>query len=65
MISAIDMWPVSMVCHTAGIIKWRTDELEAMERRNRKLMAIYRLPTYTQELVCIVCTSRERNDVED
>jgi len=31
MIIAINIWAVSLVQYTAGIVKWRKDELEAME----------------------------------
>jgi len=32
---------VSLVCYTVGIINWRKDELEAMDRKTRKMMTIY------------------------
>jgi len=32
---------VSLVHYTAGIINWRKDELEAMDRKTRKMMTIY------------------------
>ena len=32
---------VSLVRYTAGIINWRKDELEAMDRKTRKMMTIY------------------------
>ena len=39
-IGAINTWAVSLVCYTAGIINWRKDELEAMDRKSRKMMTI-------------------------
>jgi len=41
MIGAINTWAVSLVRCTAGIINWRKDELEAMDRKTRRLMTIY------------------------
>ena len=41
MISAINIWAVSLVRYTAGIVKQRKDELEAMDRWTRKLMTTY------------------------
>jgi len=32
---------VSLVHYTAGIINWRKDELEAMDRKTRKMMTTY------------------------
>ena len=40
-IGAINTWAVSLVRYTAGIINWRKDELEAMDRKTRKMMTIY------------------------
>ena len=39
-IGAINTWAVSLVHYTAGIINWRKDELEAMDRKTRKMMTI-------------------------
>jgi len=41
MISAINIWAVSLVRYTAGIVNQRKDELEAMDRWTRKLMTTY------------------------
>jgi len=40
-IGAINTWAVSLVRYTAGIINWRKDELEAMDRKTRKMMTTY------------------------
>jgi len=40
-IGAINTWAVSPARYTAGIINWRKDELEAMDRKTRKMMTIY------------------------
>jgi len=40
-IGAINTWAVSLVCYTAGIINWRKDELEAIDRKTTKMMTIY------------------------
>jgi len=40
-IDAINTWAVSLVHYTAGIINWRKDELEAMDRKSRKMMTTY------------------------
>jgi len=32
MIGAINIWALSLVRYTAGIVKWRKDKLEAMDR---------------------------------
>jgi len=40
-IGAINTWAVSLVHYTAGIINWRKDELEGMDRKTRKMMTIY------------------------
>ena len=40
-IGAINTWAVSLVCYTARIINWRKDELEAIDRKTRKMMTIY------------------------
>ena len=37
---AINAWAVSLIRFGAGIVKWRKDELESMDRRTRKLMTI-------------------------
>jgi len=39
-IGAINTCAVSLVRYTAGIINWRKDELEAMDRKTRKMMTI-------------------------
>ena len=39
-IKAINTWVVSLIRYGAGIIKWRKDELESMDRRTRKLMTM-------------------------
>ena len=39
-IKAINSWAVSLIRYGAGIIKWRKDELESMDRRTRKLMTM-------------------------
>ena len=41
MVSAINTGSISLVRYTAGIVKWRKDEMEAMDRRTRKLMTTY------------------------
>ena len=35
-IGAINTWAVSLVRYTAGIISWRKDELEAVDRKTKK-----------------------------
>jgi len=40
MISAINISAVSLVRYTVGIVKWRKEELEAMDRRTRKLTTV-------------------------
>ena len=40
-ISAINSRVVSIVRYGAGIIKWRKNELEELDRKTRKLMAMY------------------------
>jgi len=39
-ISATNTCAVSLVCYTAGIINWRKDELEAMDRKTSIMMTI-------------------------
>jgi len=64
MISAINIWAVSLVRYTAGIVKQRKDELEAMDRWTRKLMTTYNTACI-QEMMSIACTSRQRKEAED
>jgi len=40
-VGAFNTWAVSLVHYTAGIINWRKDELEAMDRKTRKMMTIF------------------------
>jgi len=42
-IGAVNTWAVSLVHYTAGIINWRKDEMEAMDRKTRKMMTIYNI----------------------
>eukprot|EP00795_Rhopilema_esculentum_P003517 gene3517-biopygen1669 len=39
-IKATNTWAISLMRYGAGIIKWRKDELESMDRRTRKLMTM-------------------------
>ena len=39
-IKALDTWEVSLLRYGAGIIKWTVGELDAMDRKTRKIMAI-------------------------
>jgi len=41
-IGPVNTWAVSLVCCTAGIINWRKDNLEEMDRKTRKMMTIYK-----------------------
>jgi len=40
MIGAINTRAVSLVHYSAGIINWRKDDLEAMDKKTRKMMTI-------------------------
>jgi len=40
-IGAINTWAASLVRYTAGIINWRKEELEAVDRKTRKMMILY------------------------
>ena len=40
-ISAINTWAVSLVRYSVGIVNWRKDELDTMDRKTRKLMNLY------------------------
>ena len=40
-VSALNTWAVSLVRYSAGIIKWRKEDLQVMDRKTRKLMTIH------------------------
>ena len=40
-ISAINTWAVSLMRYGGGILNWRKDELEKVDRKTRKLMTMY------------------------
>ena len=42
-IRAINSWAVSVVRYSAGILKWTKDELKAMDRKTKKIMAMNRM----------------------
>ena len=42
-IRAINSWAVSLVRYRAGILKWTKDELKAMGRKTKKIMAMNRM----------------------
>jgi len=52
-ITALNTWAVSLVHYTAGIINWRKDELEAVDRKTRKMMTIYNSLHLRADVVCL------------
>ena len=40
--SAIDSRAVAVVRYSAGVVHWRKDELQEIDRKTRKLLTIYR-----------------------
>ena len=40
-ILAINMWAVPVLRYGAGILKWTTTELKSLDRKSRKIMAMY------------------------
>ena len=41
MIKAVNTWAVSLVRYAAGVVDWNQNELQAMDRKTRKLLTIY------------------------
>ena len=40
---ALNAWVVSVVRYSAGIMKWRKDEMKEMDRKTRKIICIREL----------------------
>ena len=38
---AVNIWAVSIMRYDAGILKWNTDELKSLNKRNRKFMTMH------------------------
>ena len=41
LMKAINAYATSVVCYTAGIVKWTKEELEALDRMTRKQLTLY------------------------
>jgi len=50
---------MSLVRCTAGIVKWRKDEMEAMDRRTRKLMTTYNRLHLRADVDCLYVPRKE------
>jgi len=58
MIGVTNTWAVSLVRYTAGIINWRKDKLEAMDRKTRKMMTIYNSLHLRADVDCLYITRK-------
>lgn len=59
MIMGINMWAVGVVRYGGGIIDWRQDELQKMDRKIRKIMTMHGLYTLKVMLIGCICQGRE------
>ena len=41
LVQGVDIWAVSLLRYSAGFISWRKCELQAINRKTRKLFTIY------------------------
>ena len=49
-VDALNAWAVSVVRYSAGIVKWRKDEMKEMDRKTRKIICIRELMDIKKQL---------------